>query len=256
MRTHDQTVQQQFDPRAEAYRVSAVHAAGPDLVHAEALVRHAAARTDEALDVGCGAGHLAFTLAPHFGHTVALDPSPSMRAMVSAGALERNLRQIEVSAGQATSLPFDTGRFALVCTRYSAHHWTALEAALQEMGRVLRPGGHALIIDTLAGEDVLTDTYLQAMELLRDVSHVRNRSVGEWRSLLRAAGFAELEYRLWPTHLQFAAWVARMDTPAERIAAIRSLQNAAPREVRDTLAIEEDGSFSIRTALFWLRKAA
>ena len=38
MRTHEQTVQRQFDPRAQAYLTSAVHAAGPDLERAKALV--------------------------------------------------------------------------------------------------------------------------------------------------------------------------------------------------------------------------
>jgi hypothetical protein len=32
------------------------------------------------------------------------------------------------------------------------------------------------------------------MELLRDPSHVRNRSAREWRSLLEAAGFVDVEH--------------------------------------------------------------
>lgn len=108
----------------------------------------------------------------------------------------------------------------------------------------------------LGAAEVLTDTYLQSIELLRDVSHVRNRSRSEWRSLLESAGLAEEEYREWPTRLEFSSWIARMRTAADRVAAIRGLQQAAPREVREALAIEADGSFTIRTGLFWLRKAA
>ncbi len=255
MRTHEQTVQQQFDPRAEAYLNSAVHSHGPDLEHAKALVRQTAARTDHALDIGCGAGHLAFALAPYVGRLVALDPSPAMLETLVASAAGRGLRQIEARQGNAGSLPFPDEAFSLVCTRYSAHHWSRLEAAVREMRRVLVPGGHALVIDTLGAEDALTDTYLQATELLRDVSHVRNRSKGEWCSLLRSVDFAQVEYREWPTRLEFPSWVARMRTPADRITAIRGLQEAAPLEVRDGLQIEADGSFTIRTGLFWLRAA-
>jgi len=254
MRTHEQTVRQQFDPRAKAYRSSAVHASGPDLAHASGLVQQTAANTGQALDIGCGAGHLAFALAPHVEHIVALDPSPGMLAIVARGAAERGASRIEVRQGSAEALPFAAASFNLVCTRYSAHHWTRLETAIRDMCRVLAPGGHALIIDTLGAEDALTDTYLQAIELLRDVSHVRNRSADQWRTLLYAAGLTEVEHREWPTRLEFSSWVARMGTPLDRVATIRGLQEAAPREVREALAIEADGSFTIRTGLFWLRK--
>ncbi len=256
MRTHEQTVQQQFDPRAEAYLTSAVHSAGPDLDCARELVEKTLGRGDAALDIGCGAGHLAFALAPLVGRMVALDPSPSMLATVSDSAAQRGLQQIEVRQGNAESLPHANESFALVGTRYSAHHWRRLESAVGEMRRVLVPGGHALIIDTVGAADPLTDTYLQSIELLRDVSHVRNRSRSDWHLLLRSAGLIELEYREWPTRLEFSSWVARMRTPADRVAVIRGLQEAAPREVREALGLEADGSFTLRTGLFWLRKVS
>jgi ubiquinone/menaquinone biosynthesis C-methylase UbiE len=254
MRNHEQTVQSQFDPRANAYLTSAVHSAGPDLERAKALVAQAMAASSQALDIGCGGGHLSFALAPHVARMVALDPSPGMLAAVSKAAAGKGLPQIEVRQGNAEALPLDDGSFDLVCTRYSAHHWTRLEEAMREFARVLAPGGHALVIDTLGHEDALVDTFLQSIELLRDPSHVRNRSVPEWRSLLRSAGLVELERAEWPTRLEFLSWVERMHTPAGRVAVIRSLQEGAPREVREALAIEADGTFTIRTGLFWLRK--
>jgi hypothetical protein len=54
-----------------------------------------------------------------------------------------------------------------------------------------------------------------------------------------------------PVRLDFAAWVARMRTPPEKISMIRALQSETPLEVREALAIEEDGSFSIQTGLWW-----
>ena len=254
MRTHEQTVQRQFDPRAQAYLTSAVHSAGPDLERAKALVAQAVSATSRALDIGCGGGHLSFTLAPHVARMVALDPSPGMLAAVTKAAASKGLSQIETCEGSAESLPFTDGTFQLVCTRYSAHHWTRLEEAMREFARVLAPGGHALVVDTLGHENPLVDTFMQSIELLRDPSHVRNRSAAEWRSLLRSAGLAELDQGEWPTRLEFLSWVERMHTPADRVAVIRSLQEGAPQEVRDALRIEPDGAFTIHTGLFWLRK--
>lgn len=254
MRTHEQTVQSQFDPRAHLYLTSAVHSAGPDLERAKALVSQAVPTDAQALDIGCGAGHLSFALATHVARIIAIDPSPAMLATVSQTAAAKGWSRIETRQGNAESLPFADGEFPLVCTRYSAHHWTRLGAAVREMGRVMAAGGRALVIDTLGHEDPLVDTFMQSIELLRDPSHVRNRSRSEWRSLLREAGLVEIESAEWPIRLEFASWTERMRTPADRVAVIRSLQDGAPQEVREALEIGPEGSFTIRTGLFWLRK--
>ncbi len=254
MRTHDQAVQDQFDPQAQAYLSSAVHAQGPDLAHARELVERMAAPRAAALDVGCGAGHLSFALAPVFQRLVALDRSPGMLRTVAQAAVARGLPQIETLSGGAEALPFEAAAFELVATRFSAHHWRWLDVGLAEMFRVLKPAGRVLIIDTLGEDDPLVDTHLQAIELLRDPSHVRNRSAAQWRGLLEAAGFLDVEPRQWPLRLAFAPWVQRMRTPSARIAVIRELQQGAAREVHAALAYEADGSFTFRVGSFWARK--
>ncbi|HTY92344.1 MAG TPA: methyltransferase domain-containing protein [Steroidobacteraceae bacterium] len=256
MRTHAEAVQEQFDPQARAYLTSAVHAAGPDLQSAReraARVLRAGARV---LDVGCGAGHLSFALAPLAAGIVALDPSPGMLATVREAAAARGLPQIETCAGSSNALPFAAATFDLVATRYSAHHWGDLPGALQEMRRVVKPEGHVLIIDLLGDADALVDTHLQCIELLRDASHVRDRSIAEWHALLRRGGFGDIEHNLWNTRLQFAPWVARMRTPQALVTAIRLLQTGAPAEVQRALHIEADGSFTAQTGLFWARPLA
>lgn len=253
MSSHQQTVHDQFDPQATAYLRSAVHAHGPDLLRARQLVEAALPRTGRALDVGCGAGHLSFALAPVLERIVALDASESMLATVREAALAAGHKAVETRRAEAEALPFAKASFCLVASRYSAHHWTRLETALAEMRRVVRPGGYALIVDIEAPADALADTHLQAMELLRDRSHVRNRSHREWQALLAGNGFELLEHARWPTRLDFAAWVARMRTPAQNVAMIRQMQTEAPAEVREALALEGDGSFTMQTGLWWAR---
>nr|WP_310889101.1 hypothetical protein [Gluconacetobacter dulcium] len=55
---------------------------------------------------------------------------------------------------------------------------------LREARRVLAPLGCALFIDVTAPLSALADSWLQTLELLRDVSHVRDCAVAEWMSLL------------------------------------------------------------------------
>jgi len=255
MRNHQQSVHAQFDPQPKAYLDSEVHAKGKDLVRAQALVKQAIPLTGAGLDVGCGAGHLSYALSPLLSHMVALDPSEAMLATVRETAQARGLGNIETMPGTAEALPFAAASFDLVATRYSAHHWIALDRALAEMRRVLRPGGFILVIDVEAPSNPLVDTHFQTLELLHDPSHVRDRSEAEWRRHFQAADCEILGYSRWPVRLEFPSWVANSRTPPAKVAMIRALQREAPLEVREALATEADGSFTLQTALIWGRVA-
>ncbi|CAM5210536.1 putative methyltransferase YcgJ [Castellaniella defragrans] len=251
---HQKKVQAQFDPQAQAYLHSRVHASGPDLARAREIVQGlSGAREKTMLDVGCGAGHLSFTLAPWVAHVIATDPLPGMLETVKKAASDRGLGNLDARSAVAEQLPFEADYFDIVATRYSAHHWENLPGALVEMRRVLKPGGLLLIIDLQGEENPLVDTHLQAMELLRDPSHIRDRSPSEWARLLAAASFGDMAHESWPTRLDFQPWVTRMRTPARQVEVIRILQRESPIEVQSALKIEEDGLFTATTGLWWGR---
>jgi SAM-dependent methyltransferase len=245
--THDAVVTAQFGPQAQAYLTSTVHARGEDLVE---LGRRVGSRPEAvALDLGCGGGHVAFLLAPLVRRVVAYDLSESMVAMVGTEAARRGLDNLTTRQGRAEYLPWPDATFDLVVSRYSAHHWGDLRAALREARRVLRPGGLAVFMDVVAPASPLLDTWLQSWELLRDPSHVRDYSLQEWRSLLIEAGFRPGPATAFRLRLDFASWVARIRTPEIHIQAIRSLQVGAGAEVKAHFEIESDGSHTLDTML-------
>lgn len=238
---HNTAVTAQFGPRAGAYVKSAVHARGPDL---EALGVIAAERGPRhALDLGCGGGHVSYALAPHAARVTAADLSAGMLAAVAATAHEKGLTNITTVAAAAERLPFADGTFDFLACRYSAHHWQNFDGGLRQARRVLQTGTPAIFIDSCSPGPALLDTHLQAIELLRDTSHVRSRTIAEWTAALAGAGFAILSCRTWKLRMDFPVWTARMRTPEENVRAIRALQQAAPAETRAHFAIEEDGSF-------------
>jgi ubiquinone/menaquinone biosynthesis C-methylase UbiE len=53
--------------------------------------------------------------------------------------------------GDVASLPFGDGSFDLVVSTLSMHHWAEPTKGLAEIGRVLRPGGRALVWDFRPG---------------------------------------------------------------------------------------------------------
>jgi ubiquinone/menaquinone biosynthesis C-methylase UbiE len=244
-------VARQFGPTANAYLTSAVHAQGADLTALRELAAGLGKPT--VLDLGCGAGHASFAVAPVAGSVTAFDLSPEMLAVVSGAAQERGLHNIVTEQGDVASLPFADAAFCMVVTRFSAHHWLDVPAALREVRRVLKPDGLLVVIDITAPEAPLHDTTLQAVELLRDGSHVRDYRPSEWEAMLAAAGLRHKRAGHWKLRMGFDEWTARMRTPPERVAAIRSLFASAPQETRDYFDVQADCSFTIDSTLFQAR---
>lgn len=245
MKTHQDNVASQFGPRAAAYVTSAVHAAGDDLDLLEAIARETAPR--QALDLGSGGGHVAYRLAPHAGRVVASDLSAEMLSAVAATAHERGLANIATQVAPAERLPFGDATFDFLGCRFSAHHWHGFEAGLREARRVLALGSVAIFIDAISPGPALLDTHIQAVELLRDTSHVRDYTVAEWLAALSRAGFAVRTTRTGRLRMDFPTWIARMRTPEINAEAIRELQRSAPADVAGHFEIEADGSFMLDT---------
>jgi len=247
-KSHEALVGGQFGSRAEAYLQSAVHAWSPDL---EALVAVMKDRRDaRVLDLGCGGGHVAFNVAPLVREVVAYDLSPEMLAVVERAARERGLSNVATRQGMVESLPFEGASFDAVLSRFSAHHWRDLDAGLREAARVVKPGGTVAIADTVAPGIPLIDTYYQAIELLRDCSHVRNYSRAEWEAAIARAGLAPGSVSPFSLRLEFQAWVERMGTPKLQVEAIRTLQTTVSAVAPRYFATEPDGSHRIDVVLF------
>lgn len=104
----------------------------------------------EILDVGSGPGRLAVLLAkmdPRVDVT-GVDISPEMVAKASRRAAKAGLAErVHFAEGEVESLPFADDRFAAVVSTFSLHHWSYPVGGLQEIHRVLKPGGRALIYD-------------------------------------------------------------------------------------------------------------
>jgi SAM-dependent methyltransferase len=240
-----------YSVRARDYVASVVHSAGADLDQIEAELRgFGAARV---LDLGCGGGHVSYRAARLVAEVVACDVTPNMLDAVAATAAERGLSNIVTRQAAAEKLPFDDGYFDAVLCRFTTHHWQDMAAGLREARRVLKRAGRAVFVDSVVPADRTLDTHMQAIELLRDVSHVRSYSLAEWVAALSCAGFAVEGVTIRTLRMEFPVWTARTRTPATHVDAIRSLQITAPAIVKQHFAIGEDGSFDLEAATMVVR---
>jgi ubiquinone/menaquinone biosynthesis C-methylase UbiE len=246
------TVRDRFSSVADRYASSTVHSQGDEL---QVMLELASLNGGEhVLDAGCGPGHTALTFAPHVTRVIAVDLSLAMLDQGRRLAEERGLTNIDFREGDVEELPVPDESIDRVVTRYSAHHWPSPERALREFSRVLRSPndkpGRLLLADVVSFPDPTTDTHLQAIELLRDPSHVRDHTKEEWLEMLAAASFEARIALEWNLRLDFQSWIERMQTPEPSIKVIRSLLSAAPQEVRSNLLLEADGSFTFPCILF------
>jgi demethylmenaquinone methyltransferase/2-methoxy-6-polyprenyl-1,4-benzoquinol methylase len=101
------------------------------------------ART-RALDLACGTGDIAFAVAARGAQVVGLDLTPRM---VELARGKRRGANPAFLVGDMMALPFADGSFDLVTTGYGIRNVPAIETAIAEIHRVLRPGGRLLSLD-------------------------------------------------------------------------------------------------------------
>jgi hypothetical protein len=97
----------------------------------------------------------------------------------------------------------------------------------------------------------LLDTFENAVELLRDSSHVRNCRASEWERLFLSAGMTPEIVNRSRLRLDGPGWVARIQTPAPMVETIRTLFQEATPAVRRAFALRtgEDWGWTIPIAL-------
>ncbi len=124
---------------------------------------------EHAIDVGAGAGALAFALAPRVADVVAVEIDEALADRARADAPEN----VEVVVGDGEHLHFEAFSFDVAGTLRTLHHTRRPELLVAELVRITRPGGTLLVVDQLAPTDPLAALELTRFEQARDRSTTR-----------------------------------------------------------------------------------
>ena len=127
------------------------------------------------LDVATGTGDFAILAAKR------LDPDRIIGVDISEGMMEVAREKVKrvgldnviyFMKDDCTALSFETGTFDAVTVAYGARNFEDLEAGLCEMCRVLRPGGHLMLVE------LTTPPRFPMKQLFWIYSHVIMASIG------------------------------------------------------------------------------
>ena len=100
------------------------------------------------VDIGCGPG-AAVRYAARLGATVTgVDPAPVM--LRTARLLTRRPAKVRYVKGAAEDVPLSDGSVSVVWSIATVHHWSDIDAGLQEVRRVLIPGGRLVAMERRA----------------------------------------------------------------------------------------------------------
>ncbi len=145
------------------------------------------------LDVGCGSGWATRLMAEKAlgGRLVGIDIADEMIKL--ARETSTSFSNVEFHVASAERLPFGDGEFTHAFSMESLYYYADMLAALQEIKRVLKPGGLFVTVVDLYQENVPSGQWIEQLKV-----PVQFLSIAEYRSLFERAAFVRvLDRRLY-----------------------------------------------------------
>jgi len=233
----DQAIVAEFTHQAESFNTSAAALATATL---DDLVELADPRPGERwLEAACGPGIVSRRLAARAGAVHGIDLTAAMIDVARREAAAAKLDNLTFAIGDATALELETASVDGAVARFTIHHLPVPARLVEELARVVRPGGCIVLADHIADDDGAAAAWSGELERLRDPSHWTCLPLERLRHLGRAAGLELEQERLAAFALDFEDWLERgSGGPGARALIERAL--ADPPAAAECFRVRED----------------
>lgn len=146
------------------------------------------------LDIGCGGGATLQRLLKRSQDAKVYGIDISEESVAKAKKVNTKVldKQVFVTQGSAERLPYEDGMFDLVTAVETVYFWSNLPDCLQEVHRVLKPGGKFVIMVEVVDSDSMWTSVVEGMTAY---------SPEDLKTMLDDAGFTQTEiHRKEPTY--------------------------------------------------------
>jgi SAM-dependent methyltransferase len=207
------------------------------------------------VETACGPGLIARAIAPGVGSVVGIDLTPAMVEKARADATAAGVENVTFEVGDATALPLEEDSLDGAITRFSLHHIPAPIRVLEEMRRVVKPGGYVVVADHVTDDDGAAAAWHEEIERLRDPSHWACLTPSRIAELADRAGFEADEARVVPFSIDYEEWLQRGSGGPAAAALIDRLLGEAPASAASFVVTGSPGArrLNLRNSIHRLR---
>jgi ubiquinone/menaquinone biosynthesis C-methylase UbiE len=154
----------------------------------QAIAKMRVAPDSRVLDIGCGSGWATRLLADYavHGRVTGIDISDEMVNLARESS--QTYANVDFEVGSAEQLPFADNEFSHAFSMESLYYYKNIPKALDEIRRVLKPGGLFTAVVDLYWESEASHHWIETLNV-----PVQLLSAAEYRSLFEAAGFKEVK---------------------------------------------------------------
>lgn len=214
-----------FDNSAYNYFISSDHKSGADL---DIIKEYFADMTfNKILDVASAAGHCgkSFRSEEYFFSDLSFNMLRQVKGNIENSNCVRNF---------AENLPFKDKSFDAVSCRIALHHFVNPDSFFRETRRILKEKGFLIFIDSVVDVD---DAYLNAIEFIRDNTHIRSYTLGEIVEMTESLFRIEYLQNIYKKH-HFKEWGMRLNPTDEEFKNIEKEFLNLPEDIRKELHLK------------------
>ncbi len=235
--SHSNSIRDEFAHQADAFASSPTMSLAEtlgvviDLVPADPDARWA--------EIACGPGLIARAMASRVGSVTGLDLTPAMIEKARSEAAATGVDNVGFEVGDATALDLPDDSFDGAITRFSLHHIPAPVRVLEEMRRVVKPGGWVIASDFVTDDDGEAQAWQEQIERLRDPSHWALLTPSRITALAERVGLVADSQREVPFVIDFDEWLNRGSGGPLNANLIERLVGEAPASARSFIVSGE-----------------
>ncbi len=191
------------------------------------------------VETACGPGLIARAMASRVGSVVGIDLTPTMIEKARADAVEAGARNVSFEVGDATALDLTDDSLDGAITRFSLHHIPGPVRVLEEMRRVVKPGGYVIVSDFVTDDDGASAAWQEQIERLRDPSHWALLTPARIAALGKRVGLEPDLERVVPFEIDYEEWLNRGSGGSVNGELIERLRAEAPPQAESFIVTGE-----------------